>query len=49
MDKLDKRCSETDEKIFIEKTAIELFEEIAQCGYAEGYNSAEYDCSDVLC
>lgn len=45
-------CSETkvvidnDEKVFIEKTAIELFEEISQCGYTEGYSSAECDYND---
>lgn len=39
-------CSKTDEQVFIEKTALELFEEIAQCGYTEGYSSAECDYND---
>lgn len=39
-------CSETDKEAFIEKTAVELFEEIAQCGYEEGYDSASEDLAE---
>ena len=36
-------CYETDREVFVEKTAKRLFNEIAGCGYKEGYESAEYD------
>lgn len=39
-------CYETDREVFVEKTAKRLFNEIAGCGYKEGYESAEYDHSE---
>ena len=33
-------------EVFVEKTAKRLFNEIAGCGYKEGYESAEYDHSE---
>lgn len=33
-------CSEADKEAFIKQAATELFEEIQQCGYEEGYDTA---------
>lgn len=42
-----KSCSETDKESYIEQTATELFEEIAQCGYEEGQDTAAYDYGEI--
>lgn len=36
-------CPEADRKAYLEYTATELFEEIVQCGYEEGYDTAQMD------
>lgn len=36
-------CSKEDKEAFIKQTATELFEEISQCGYEEGYDTALED------
>lgn len=40
--------SKTNKEVFIEKTATELFENIAQCGYEEGYDSAKMENEEFL-
>lgn len=38
-------CSEADKEAFIEQAATELYEEIQQCGYEEGYDTA--NCEEL--
>ena len=39
-------CYEIDREVFVEKTAKRLFNEISDCGFKEGYESADYDRSE---
>lgn len=41
-------CSEADREAYLDYTATELFEEIVQCGYEEGYDTAEIDANDCI-
>lgn len=41
-----KQCSETDCEVFVEKTAEELFKEIINCGWKQGYEDASFDYSE---
>lgn len=40
-------CSETEKESYLEYTATELFEEIVQCGYEEGYDTAQTDSEEI--
>lgn len=40
--------SKADKEVFIEKTTTELFEEIIQCGYEEGYDTAKMENEELL-
>jgi hypothetical protein len=40
-------CSEADKEAYLEYTATELFEEISQCGYEEGYDTAEMNNNEL--
>lgn len=41
-------CPEADRESYLDYTATELFEEIVQCGYEEGYDTAEMDANDCI-
>lgn len=40
-------CPEADREAYLNYTATELFEEISQCGYEEGYDTAEMDNNEL--
>ena len=40
-------CPEADREAYLDYTATELFEEISQCGYEEGYDTAEMNNSEL--
>lgn len=41
-------CPKADREAYLEYTATELFEEIVQCGYEEGYDTAQMDNEESI-